>query len=227
MEYKKNKKAKRLVSDSLPEDAYVLYPARYLKVGLESDDRVFGVVALSDVNGNYIMLNMPVKVAFNYSSISDEKINDVLYKKMVIKKGTPLFKDKQFIPTLDDTYAMLNDWIISSNNIPFYVGYEDLVKIGFKNYLLEGGGVAQGLFDFSMMVSVIARVKGGKDFYRTKYEYSDDDSKFDWVGLSNKNRSYNNLSSMIGPGTYLEQGINAGLNLETDDDSALSKMLES
>ena len=216
-DFKKNEKLKDLISDKVKEDCWILYPARYHKVELADQHRIFGVVAIIDENNNYILMNLPVKVKFNFTEVSTLVIDDITYKKLKIEKGTPLFSDKEFVSTKDDTYVMLDDWLINSNNIPFYIDYNELLDVFIKNRRMVGGDLARDIVAISMLISIIARNNKG-DFYRM------DRKGLNWVGLSNKNESYKNLSSMLG-GTYLSQGIDNALLLEDEDKSALSKMM--
>ena len=219
MPYKRNDKLKYLISDKTTEDCWILFPDRYYKVGLADHYRVFGVVAVANAKNEYCLMNLPIKAKFNYTEISVEKIQDIPYKKMHIAKGTPMFVDHDYISTKDDTYIMLNDWLISSNNVPFYVGYDDMLDIFLKNNEMVGGDLAEDIIGISMLISIAAR-DDKSDFYRLT------NKNLKWVGLSNKNESYKNLSSML-VGTYLTQGIDGALLLEEDDKSALSKMMKS
>jgi len=225
MEYVKSDKIRKLLSDSLSESLYVIYPTRYLNpnIDLADDNLVLGVVAVANEKGEYTTLNMPAKLSFNYVETSDILIDGKEYKKLKIEKGTPLFKDKRYIPTLDDTYNLLNDWFINSNNIPFYVDYSFLLDVMLKSYSIVGGTLAKDIIGISMLISIIGRDKKTNKYYRqTKMTETPN-----WVGLSDKNLSYKNLSSMILPGTYLEKGINAGINLEEEDESALGRFQNS
>lgn len=203
------------------EDLYVLYPSRYHTVELANDTLVFGVVMLVDNNGNYTVINMPVKLSFNYSEVSDLKIDGVGYKKLKINNGTKLMVVNKYIPSQGDTYIIFDDWYIKSNNIPFFVNQDILMDIMIKAYSLAGGSLAEDIVGLAIMNSIIARDKDSKYLRISKEE------EVKWVGLSNKVLAYKNLTSMIGPGTYLETGINVGLTLESDNPSGLSKMLES
>lgn len=216
-----NSKIRPLLKEVIEEDIFVYYPIRFIFSGLANNKTVLGVVMVSDINGNYTVLNLPVQVEFNSVETNEVDIDGVKFKRMTIEKGGRLFKHNKYIPSLDDTYAMLEDWIIMSNNIPFYIDYQTLLDVQLKSYRLIGGTLGKDILSISILISIIARDKTSNEFYRLKK------GELKWVGLSDKNLSYNNLTSMIGPGTNLEKGINAGLNLDIEDNSTLSKVFDS
>ena len=216
---------KRLITDNKTSfiaktNLSVLFPSRFMDKSLSeisSEIRIFGVFIIFDDSMRYALVNNPVKLLTEPVTISDVTVNDKDYKLLTYIKGSNIISDTRIIPDQGDSFTLLDDWIIRSNNIPFYLGYEDLMNVFIRSSTLTGTPIGQNPQAIGALVSIIARDKTN-EFVRVNHDKKQiAKMDVDYVGFNNVPRAYKNTMSML-TGNYLDQGMTAALN--TDNPSA-------
>lgn len=202
------------------EDITVLFPERYMTIGLAEISRfvsLYGAIIVIDSKGSYGVLLFPSTIRFTPNAIQDEKINDKPYKALVFKKDTAITYDDMTIPLTEYIYDIYDDWLIKSNNIPFYMGYEDIIKLFIKSHELTGSSVGKSLMDIALPLSIIARSESN-EYLRTAHSRAEIVKMRDvrYVGLNDYDKGFKNVASLISNGAYLDKGINAALALSKD-----------
>ena len=194
---------------------FIIFPDRYLKRELALIGReisVFGHFILVDETGNYILINFPAKVTLTPNSIDDITIDDKEYKLLEFNPNSYIIEDTRYIPDNDDIFKLFDDFLIRNNNIPFYMGYEDLLNLFIRAVDITGSKLALNPVGVATLVSIVGRDKD-YDFIRIKKNKKDIlKSKIKWVGLNNVDKAYKNIMSMI-TGNYLDKGLTAALQI--------------
>ena len=216
----RNDKIQNKISGKLKEEMYIYYPTRYHAKGFAGDRGIMGLFIISDVKGQYCLVNIPIYLQVNIDEIMDEKIDDVDYKRITVYKGNEIFTHNKYIPTLDIPFDAYEDFYIKSNNVPFYVTYEDIVTFFIRAYEYTGFAMAEDFTAITISTAIVAVDSQGNN-YRT-----DPVGKVSWVGMSDKTDP-KNLMSAISAGTYLDKGINGAILMDEHDETNAVKTFDS
>jgi hypothetical protein len=193
------------------EDLYIVFPSRFLKVDLASIGRyviTLGVFIITD-GKKYKLVNFPAKLTLSPYSIQDIVYEDKSYQVLSFRKGQPIFNTNKYIPSKDDIEILFDDFVIKNNNIPFYIGYIDLLEIFLKGSQITGNSKGSRISEFSALLAIIAR-DSNNDYIRYHKLKDIKNMKIKYVGYSNVASAYKNTFSNLS-GAYMDKGITSSL----------------
>ena len=194
----------------------ILFPSRFIDKGLSvisNEIKIFGVFIIFDDTMKYAIVNNPVSLLTEPVTISDVTIDDKDYKLLTYISGSKIISDTRIIPDPGDSFTLLDDWIVRSGNIPFYLGYEDIMNVFIRSSSLTGTPIGRNPQAIGALISIIGRDKTN-EFIRVNHSKKEiGKMRIDYVGFNNVARAYKNTISMI-TGNYLDQGMTAALNTE-------------
>jgi len=210
------------------DDLYIIFPDRFITVGLASFSREISLFG-SFIVGNddfYSLVTFPVRFSLSPTSIEDIDYEGKPYKKLLYRKGDVVMASMEGIPIKDDIYLSLSEFIIKSNNKPPYVNYEDLMKLFIRGSELMGVNLGGSIVDIALYVSVIAR--DSKNRYVREKHSRDEINKMDdiaYIGLTDYDKGLTNVASLISGGAYLNKGLTTALTMEDPPETELGKVL--
>lgn len=210
------------------DDFSIVFPSRFMDVGLATMGRTLDVVGIYAFvkDDRYYVGKMPVQVSMLPSIITDIQIGGKVYKELIFKKGQQVYADRNFIPNQELVYIMLEEFAIKSNNIPDYVGYEDLINIFITGSELTGAEIGSSIIDIAVFTSIITRDKDN-NYIRENHSRKQIIAmkKLTYVGLTNFNKGLKNVASLISGGAYLQEGITSALTFDNPPVTEMGKTM--
>lgn len=211
------------------EDISILFPARYEQgsmLTISKTVNVVGVFATVDKISKFGVTKLPATVSLTPAAITDIDINGKIYKELLFKANSYVTESIEFIPSKDIAYAILDEWIVRNNNIPFFLGYEDLLDIMLKLPPLTGTTLGLPITDVSTFIAYIAR--DSKNRFLRENHTRDEILKMSSItfrGLTDVDKGYKNVASLLANGTFLDKGLTSGLNMENPPVTELGKTM--
>lgn len=210
------------------KDFFIIYPERFHTVGLAAIKReisLFGQFFLSD-GKEFTVVTYPARLSIPPAPMGIIKINDIAFRKIDFKKDAIVFSSFEAIPIKDDIYLMLSEYIVKSNNIPFYLGYEDLIKLFVKGAKTYNIALGSTVVDACLFISLIARDEGN-NFLRENYTKEEIRrmKEITFTGLTDFSKGLKDVPALISGGAYLTTGVNTALTIDNPETTDIGKVL--
>lgn len=148
------------------ENAFIDVPKRYLNRNLlEIKDQtfVFGVFALI-VGDKYSVSLIPSMFRTTPLNIQEYKIGETEYVRLVYAKDTCIFENTEVVRKDVLSFNIFDEFWMAGK-FPWYIDYEDPVKILDNMVEYAGSNVGRNLFANEITSSFVARVKGDMTKY--------------------------------------------------------------
>lgn len=213
-DFKRNLSVKSKISSkgfTALEDLYIYFPVIYESKELAIIDDtsfVFGVLAVADKNNNYVVMTVPTMVSITPESITEVSIDEVLYYKATIPKGTNVFDSNQVVVQLDMAYLTF-DVFFRKGKVPFFVSDIDLLKIFNNLGKYADTNITAFLPVVKLLIGIICRSADNlKIPYRLTVKTKADlaTKKMEWISINNTFYAYSSTMSKIGA-SYMRQGM--------------------
>lgn len=192
----------------------IYFPVRYEEVGLATVANTVSTVAYIGivVDDSYGIINIPTYVKLEPSFINKIKIEDTPYYELEFEENSTIFSTLECIKNDILTYYIYNEFI-AGGNIPWYMKYEDLVRIFDKSRKFAGVDIGSNLEISDMVVSNIARDR--KDltkYYRSIYNgpLSEKTNPPEIVSLRNISYGATNTTAKL-LGNYFSDSLTSAL----------------
>lgn len=234
------KRNDKLVFDKLTQDSgtikcketlYVVFPERYLSVGLATITKtinVFGVIIIVDENNNYALLKI-TNVIETEPSVIDTVVHaksDKTYTFFKYEKGGSFASRLECLMDKDNIPKILDEWLSKNGNIPFYLSYSDILEVFTASVVVTGSGIAANPVAVATLLSIIAR-DDNNDFICASKMTKEQIDNYDitYVGLSNVAKGYKNIMGNL-MGNYMAKGMTASLLIDKPNVTDLEKTLK-
>ena len=184
---------------------FVVFPMRFEKIGhLNITDVVesIGIGLVLDEQGNGQILLRPNKITVKSSAIEYQTVNNKDYIILTVNPNDALLVYDELIVSADIIGALFTDFFIQSNNIPFFLRYEDVVNI-FITAVEDGDKMAKKPTDMGVMLSLIAKGMDGKDY---RFNPQSPPNVLKWYGLSDIAGAIETPVSLLSGG-YIKTGL--------------------
>lgn len=201
------------------KDCIVQFPSRFVKRELAEIDvgvEVYGLMAIIFEDNTYAVLNFTNKLILNSNIIDYKEINGIEYINVTFKKNDILIINTNLVRIETVIFDILDE-IILKGNIPWYIEYEDLLKM-FDTAKAYAGMSITNLTGTELLASMCARCNED----RTKYFRTCNKSKLFYIGLRNVFYSATSTLTRLS-GSYLSDGVTSALLSPTKDISELEK----
>jgi len=194
---------------------------------LDNVCKVAGIIAIMDEDNNYGIMTIPGVFTIEPSSIDDVEIDGDHYYRLEVEKDDIFISDITIVKDTSFAFKTFNVLILSGN-IPFFLGYEDLLNI-FEN-LPNYAGTKLGIdtLPFEIFTAMVARdIKNPTKDYRTVVKTRNDLTKIlpKWVGLQDIYYSFGSTLSKVA-GSYFKTGTLAAIVNKNEKPTKLEKILK-
>jgi len=193
------------------EDLYIMFPKKYIDLGLGVIDNtveVYGVISISNDKDSYAIWTVPAIVTVTPSSIEVVDINDEDYYRLTVMKNDPVFDTLSVVVKSEMSYETFN-MLLVKGNVPWYVGYEDLLTIFKMLPKYTSGDMTPYMTIIKVMIGVSARDGDNPNIPFRKSLKSKADSlnkKIYWAGLNNVYYTFSSTASKVF-GSYMKAGM--------------------
>lgn len=193
----------------------IIFPERFIEKGLaEIGVRSYVVGCFAHVveDTHYAVFLAVAKVEVKPSSIATIKIDGDAYVEMSFEPGDALIVTQEVVEDKFMAFHVYNE-LISKGHMPWYMHYDDRVKLLFTANALAGMELLSNHVVLELNAAAISRdPKDINQFYRhtvASYAQADKDTP---IAISLMNVSYGttNATSRL-MGAYWEQGLNSEL----------------
>lgn len=204
------------------ENCIIEYPAWYEEKGLGTSQDVvsyYGIVAII-LGERYAVSVIPTLCNSSPVAIGEVEREGVVYKQLMFGKGDCIINSSKVVKVDILSYNFFETFYMRAR-VPWYVGYEDLVKVMDRMSKYSGSGLGGDPIASEVTTSFITRRVDDKlKFYREtggKGEYV-------YVDLMNVYYSaFGAVNSIVG--NYLKDGIVSSLVQRSKTDTKLEKHL--
>ena len=197
---------------------YVVFPMRFDKIGymhITGQVETIGIGLVIDENKNAQILLRPNKVLVDSSAIEYQKVNNKDYIVLTVKPKDALLVHNELIVSADVIGVLFTNFFILSNNIPYFLRYEDVLNI-FIRAVEDGDVMGKHPNDLSVLLSLIGKGSDNKDY---RFNPHTPPNGLEWFGLSDIAGSINTPVSLLSGG-YIKTGltklVQAGVLEESD-----------
>lgn len=199
------------------ERCIIEYPVYYnnKEMGLEGEETQFyGIFALI-VGDRYSVSVIPTMCVTEPVDIGEIDRDGVLYRQLHFGKGDCIISSKKVLALSLKAYNFFESYFMRGN-VPWYVGYHDLVKCMDNLLVYADSGIGGNLLSNELLVSYVTRSVHDKDVY---YRQLGGQGELSHVGLFN-------IHSLRGPvrllaGGYMNDAITSALVRPSSKDTKL------
>ena len=215
---KNNSILKKLLKETktsiLADDTFkVYYPERYSDVNLShigSEVTVLGCLIVVDEKNNYALINRSSMFTMEPSTIDTVTIDDVAYICLSFHKGNVFMLDRNVIMDEGLPFMVFNDFVIKGN-VPWYLKYEDLLKIFSTSSIYAGYKLMNNALPVECLVSIMGRdTKDVTKYIRQVATTKKDMENVRFISLSNVYEGFTNTVSKL-TGSYLRKGMTSAM----------------
>lgn len=150
------------------EPTLIYFPKRFSEKKLAqigTEITVIGFLAYV-VGKHYCASHIPAMLAFRPSSFRTVVIDDIEYNELSFEKGSVIIQNLNLVKT-DTLPYFIFDELISKGNIPWYMGYEDLLKMFSSVRQYAGLSLGSNNTVMELIASNISRNSGDlAEYYR-------------------------------------------------------------
>jgi hypothetical protein len=193
---------------------------------LDNVCKVIGVVAIVDENKNYAIMTVPGVYDVEPNAIGDIEIDGEHYYNLEIEKDEALISDITIVKNNSYIYKLFDVFVLNGK-VPFFLGYEDMLKV-FKNLpKFTGSKLGKDTLPFEIFVAMIARNEKDPTIeYRLSIKNKNDLKHIPkWVGLNNIYYSYGSTLAKIA-GSYFKTGTLVATINKSSEPTKLEKILK-
>lgn len=207
------------------EPVYVMFPSRYVnkKLAYLSTDilRLVGIYAILDESNNYTVVRTPIYQDLNMNVLDTMTINGDAYYIATFYKDDVFLTNNKLVMMSNFIYELFDEFI-TKGNIPWYLEYEDVVRLFNSCREFTGSGIGDDPVIFEILTSTISR--DPKD--KTKYFRLNPKGKPAYVGLNDVRYGFDNTGARL-IGGYFKDGIVSSIVDPERKTSETSKILRS
>lgn len=211
------------------EDVIVTIPKRYMDKGLlQIDEHVnsVGIFPILTTDKQYGILTITADISLTPDDIEYVKIDGVEYLSLSFLKDSMFIADKDVVVS-DSHIDAIFDLFMSQGFIPWFLGYEDLIRIYDSAYKYSGSKIGDNSVGMEVIVSAVARNPSDrKKYYR--YDVADrSDLKKNpptFVALKSIFYSTSNTTSKI-IGSYFGDGVVSALTDKSETTERIESLL--
>jgi len=194
------------------KEVYIMFPAKFVDRDLSSLGNIcniIGLIAIMDIEANkYSILTVPSRLETMPSEIGNIVVDGEGYYVLKYDADSEIISSRKLIKESDFIFDMFELFLVKGK-VPWYYGYNDVVKIfnNIKKY--TGGKAAENQLAIELLVSIIARYDIDWSIeYRNVIESLKDlkEVPLAWVGLENIFYSFRSTLSKLA-GAYMKKGI--------------------
>lgn len=152
-------------------------PERFLEKGLarlEEDVTTVGIMAIAVKDKHYAVSTLNANVRLRPTRISTIRIDDVSYLEFAFDPGAIVFVETQVVK-VDTIIYRIFDEIIAKGRVPWYMGYNDLVKLFATADKYAGVNLGRSHAILEMIASAISRDNRDRTKYYRQVVTSQDD----------------------------------------------------
>ena len=202
---------------------FVLFPERYVKIGLADISidfvKVVGIYAIVDEKHNYTVLNTPIFHELLPSSTETVMIDDEPYIKCTFEKDSIFLSSNDLIVMDSFVYDLFNEFYLHGN-VPWFFDYEDLPNVFRTSKQFNNIPIGNDIVTWEMLTSIVTRYTSDK----TKYHRQVLDKPYSFVGLNDIRYGYDNTGARI-IGGYMKEGITTAIIDQEKETSDTSRLL--
>ena len=170
---------------------------------LDNVCRIIGIVAIVDSNNNYAIMTVPGVINVEPNEISSIEIDGELYYELHITAGELLISDTNVVKDTDYVYKIF-EALMLRGKVPFFIMYQDLLKIFINMPKYNGGSVGKDPLPFEIFTAIMARSSNDPTVFYRNSKHGDEEPK--WIGFMNIYYSFSSTLSKV-VGSYFKTGV--------------------
>ncbi len=194
------------------KDTYIVFPEKYEKKDLAELGNVClvtGVFAIV-MGDRYGVMTIPNHIEITPVEIEQVDINGDVYYRLFIEANTDIFSNNNIVKKSDRVYNLL-DLFLMQGKVPWYIEYEDLVKVFTNVGKYTGLTATDKLLPVETIISIISKYKKDltKDYRLVINKPQDLKTKpVEYVGLMDVYYTYKSTVSKL-LGNFFKKAIDS------------------
>lgn len=204
------------------EDIEIHIPDRYFdtNLGIKGDNiTVFNCFPII-VGNNYGITTTMSYVDLSPSELRMNLVDGVGYHILGFSKGDVVSPSTVSIKNDEIVYPIVNEFMVNGN-IPWYVGYEDIIKIFKTAKTHANSNIDKSIASVEALISHLARDRDDPDML---YRLTDMKKKIKWIGFRSPEYALSDTTNRL-IGAYMKQGINTSLIKTSNSQESIEDLL--
>lgn len=218
----KNKIQKKASAYLALDDITIQIPDRYFETRLAvKGNNITSFGCFPIVSGkDYAILTSMSYIELSPTELYTTVIDDVNYHILGFSKGDVIIPNNAIVRNDEILYYIINEFLVNGN-IPWFIEYEDLVKLFKTAKEHANASVDKNIAAFEIIISHLARDQKDKD---TLYRHTSMKHDAYWIGLRSPEYALSDTTNRL-IGAYMKQGIKTSLVKQSNSVEKIEELL--